>query len=182
MAVAVLAGCGGGGSSGSSNSTAAAKAAKPPASSRAAESTGGEPSAEFVGKGPNGKLAKSGEEAEAADREAASRVVEESLEARASRDWASQCSTLVAALIKQIEESNSLSAATGCAKALAAVAAPATPSALANTMTGPIDALRVSGTQGFAFWHGTGGKDYVIPLFKEGGEWKVGSLVAQEAP
>jgi hypothetical protein len=169
------AGCGGSSSSPDTHSN--------PGPATKSESFQSQPSAEFMGKGPNGKLATVGKEASAAEREAASQVLEENLQGRAAEDWAGQCSTLAAPLVKQIEETATvLNAATGCAKALEAQAVPAAPSALANTMTGPIDAFRVNGAQAFAFWHGTEGKDYVMPLIKEGNEWKVASLVTQKAP
>jgi hypothetical protein len=152
-----------------------------PGSAAASTPTG--QSAEFVGGGPNGKLATLGKEAEAAEREAASRVLEESFQARAARDWAGQCSTLVAPLASQIEQASSvLASGVGCAKALEAQAEKATPSTLVDTMTGPIDVLRVNGNRAFAFYHGTQGEDYVIPMAKEGGEWKVASLLAKKAP
>jgi hypothetical protein len=49
-------------------------------------------------------------------------------------------------------------------------------------MTGPIDALRVENETAYAFYHGTKGEDFVIPMIKEDGEWKVASLQEQEVP
>jgi hypothetical protein len=49
-------------------------------------------------------------------------------------------------------------------------------------MTGRIAALRVEGAEAFAFFHGTGGIDYVIPMKKVDGRWKVGAVAPQEAP
>jgi hypothetical protein len=189
MLVAILAGCGGSGSSNSSESsaststrntepkTSASEAVKP-------EGSKSEPSAEFVGKGKNGKLAKVGREASTAEREGASKVLEESFDAREAGDWKTQCETLAASTVEQIEKSAAvLGAAGGCPKALEAQARPVPPAARANTMIGPIAALRVKGGfNGFAFWHGTEGKDYVIPLIKQGGEWKLVSPQEQEAP
>lgn len=181
VAVAVLAGCGGGSSSteGSASNSAPTTAS----TTSQSEPSGAEPSAEFVGKGKNGTLAKVGTEADASEREAASHVLEESLAARASGDWEAQCATLAAFVIKQVEKAAAiLGASGGCAAALEAESAPTPPSALASTMSGPLAALRVKGKRGFAFYHGAKGKDYVMPMTKEGAEWKVASLQEQGAP
>jgi hypothetical protein len=142
--------------------------------------SGPEPSKEFLGKGKNGKLAKIGQEASAAEREAASQVLERSLNAREEGDWQAQCETLAAAAVEQIEKgAQVLGAGPGCAKALEAQAAPLAPESRENTMTGPIDAFRINQKiNGFAFYHGTKKRDFVIPLIKQGGEWKV--VVPQE--
>jgi hypothetical protein len=120
-----------------------------------------------------------GNEADAAEREAASSILEENMQARADGDWAGQCSTLSAEVIKSIEKGT---AATDCAKALEAQAQPlsASKAARANTMTGPIAALRVESGAAFALYHGTKGVDYVIPMIKEGADWKVAAVVTQE--
>jgi hypothetical protein len=166
-------GCGGSSSSGDSTPSQ-------PASSKGSKS---EPSAEFTGQGPNSGVAKFGKEAAPAEREAASNILEESLQARADGEWEAQCSTLAAPIIKGVEKTGSaLGAGDGCPAALEAQAKPAPESVRANPMTGPIDVLRVGGNRGFALFHGTKGKDYVIPLLREGGEWKVASLVTEEAP
>jgi hypothetical protein len=182
----IVASCGGDDSSSSSSSSESSSNANQTSSTKtdttASTKPSAEPSAEFRGKGPNSEIPTAGKEASVAEREAASKVLEENLEARAARDWEAQCATLTKPLIKGIEKSSSvLGAGSGCAKALEAQAAPASPSSLANTMTGPIDAFRVvGGTRGFALYHGVNGKDYVMPMLMEGGEWKVTSLTEQE--
>jgi hypothetical protein len=179
-------GCGGSGSVSSteSASTESPRTAKKSAGSKSepgTESTS-PPSTEFVGKGQNGKLATLGTVAGDEDREAASRVIEESLQAREAGDWETQCSSLAAATVKQIERSGTvLGRKQGCAKALERQSEAAPPEALASTMTGPIDVLRTAGGErGLAFYHGPEGKDYVIPVRKEGGEWKVEAPQEQE--
>jgi hypothetical protein len=178
MAVLIV-GCGGGGSTSSAGSTSGSSATTSDSSSG-----GGEPSAEFAGKGKNGELATVGKEASVDEREAASQVLEESLTAREEGDWAGQCETLYAQVVEQIVKTGSvLGAGKDCAAALELQAKPTPASARVNTMSGPIAALRViEGERGFAFWHGTGGADYVIPMLKENGEWKVASLKEEEAP
>lgn len=181
VAVVIVAapGCGGGSSSSAGSGSSSDSSETVSQENGSGGST--KPSAEFLGKGENGKLATVGEEASAAEREAASRVIEKSLRARAAGDWATQCTTLAAQLIAGLERrAKTLGAKIGCPSALEAQAAPAPESARDNTMTGPIDVLRINGTQVFAFYHGTENKDYVMPLFDEGGEWKLAVLQEQE--
>jgi hypothetical protein len=185
MTIAVLivttAGCGGGGSSSSSEGSTP-DSGQTTTSGATSEDSNSEPSTEFVGKGENGKLATLGTVASVAEREAASEVLEENMSARAARDWTGQCASLSAAVINQIGKAGAaLGGEVSCEKALEAQAEAATPSTLANTLTGPIDVLRVfGGSRGLAFYHGAQGKDYVIPLEKEDGEWKVAILVEEE--
>jgi len=184
MAV-IVSGCGGGDSSSSDDSSSnVGKQSSTGTSTTASTDSGSEPSAEFKGKGkgPDSKIPTAGKEGSVEEREAASKVLEESLQARAARDWAGQCATLVKSVVEGIEKAGTvLGGGGGCAQALEAQAAPAPPSTLANTMTGPIDAFRVvGGARGFALYHGTKGKDYVMPMLKEGSEWKVASLTEKE--
>jgi hypothetical protein len=162
---AIAAGCGG--RSGSSNGeTAEVEASK-----------------QFLGGGENGKLASFGREADAKEREAASRVLEENLKARASQDFDRQCASLAAGQLRRTEKTRKFFRIKGgCAEGLESQAEVAPPAALRNTMTGSVVALRVAGNRGFAFYHGTGGKDYAMAMQKEGGEWKVGSLTEKEVP
>jgi hypothetical protein len=174
-----LIGCGGGSSSTSDSSSTADSDSTAASKSAESESSAAEPSKEFLSGGKNGKLAKIGKESSAAEREAASRALEKSLNAREAGDWKTQCETLSASAVEQIEQASALTPGTSCAKALEAQAGSLPPFARANTMTGPIDAFRINeGFNGFAFYHGTQGRDYVIPLIKQGGEWKV--VVPQE--
>jgi hypothetical protein len=198
LAVAVVVaalgiGCGGGsdssessspesGSTTTSKTTTSEDSSSGPSKTPPPESSSSEPSREFLGSGRNGKLAKIGKESSVAEREAASVALEKNLNARATGDWATQCATLAASAVEQIEKGASvLGAGTSCPKALEAQAAPVPAAARASTMTGPIDAFRINqGINGFAFYHGTGGKDYVIPMIKQGGEWKVVTLQEEE--
>jgi hypothetical protein len=176
-ALAFLSGCGGGDSTGAPGGTTDSTTAIPSKS----KSNGGEPSAEFLGPGKNGKLAKQGKEVGAAEREAASKVLEESFVARAARDWAGQCATLSAFAAEGVEAEAGKSKG-GCTANLESLGSQAPKAVLENPMIEPIAALRVEGTEAFAFFHGAGGQDYVMPMQKEGDEWKVGSLSPQETP
>jgi hypothetical protein len=157
-------GCSGSSSSGDSGST-----------------TEPEASASFLKPGGKNRIPKFGEEASEDEREAASAVLEESLQARAAGEWEKQCETLTAARAKRATANGG---GGSCASALKVQASPLSQSqaARANTMTGPIDALRVEGDRAFALYHGKKGKDYVMAMKKEGDEWKVSSLTESELP
>ena len=145
----------------------------------AGKSVSGEASRDFATKGGEGKIPNFGEEANAAEREAASTVLEENLMARAAGDWAGQCATLSAAAIKVIKETVPPGEAGSCAEAIKTEAEPLerTQALRANTMTEPIAALRVKGSKGYALYHGTKDAAYAMPMEKEGGQWKVSALV-----
>lgn len=175
------------------DSSASGKAKKenatksPSASTKAGKKTapaeGTEPSAEFAGKGENGELATAGKESTDAEREAASKVLEESLVAAANGEWAKQCATLSRGFVEAIEK-RSKAKKQSCAEnlKLTGEALGGTP---LNPMTEPLAALRVNGNLAFAFFHGSNGtkqKDFVIPMARENGQWKVSALGPQETP
>jgi hypothetical protein len=178
MLAAGLTACGG--SSGSATAEGS-KTTGGSESSSTSEAGSSEPSREFITKGGENKIPTFGQEAEAAEREAASAVLEENLQARAVGDWASQCSSLTEGAIKEVKESSPAAGAKTCAKALEAFAEPlaGTKSVRANTMTGPIAVLRVEGNKAYALYHGTGGKNYAMPMEKVGDEWKVAALITE---
>lgn len=174
----LVVGCGGRSSSTDDSTPTPTSDSSSSTTSKSTESKGSalEPSKEFLSGGKNGQLATIGEESSLVEREAASLALEQSLDARAAGDWAAQCETLASATVEQIEKSASLggSGGPGCAKALEAQARGLPPFARANTMTGPIDAFRINqDINGFAFYHGTRSRDFVIPLIMQRGEWKV---------
>lgn len=166
----VVSACGGGGSSGGSST----KSADP--NEAATHSAKSEPSLEFVGSGPNGKLATEGKESTVAEREEASRIVEEMERAREHRNWAGQCKTFSATYAESTAEGAPKGGPETCAAAVEALARGEGKSVLDSTMIEPIAALRVIGQDAFAFYHGAKGKKYVIPLEKEDGEWRLVAL------
>jgi hypothetical protein len=179
LVAALVAGCG------SDSSSSSSSADTTGSSSSSTTTSDGGSSAEFIKPGGKNKVAKFGQEASDSEREAASAVLEENLQARAAGDWAAQCSSLSKATIKKVEEgAAALGGEKGCEKGLEAQAQPvsATKAIRANTMTGPVAVLRVEGTEAFALYHGAKGVDYAMPMNKEGSDWKVGSLVTQELP
>jgi hypothetical protein len=168
VAAMALAGCGGSSSSSSDSSSPETEASK-----------------QFLNAKGKNKIAKFGEEASVEEREAASKVLEENMKARAAGEWAKQCDLLAAKAIKSLEkavEGLGIPSTKGCFKNLSLEGEPKieTAKVRTNTMTGPIAALRVKGELGYALYHGTEKKDYAMPMEKEGGEWKVARLATIE--
>ncbi len=122
------------------------------------------------------KIVKFGKEGSAEEREAADVVVDESLKARESGDWAGQCATLNKTGMKEIP--GVAGKEKECAKLLEKFASPvsATKEIREDQLEGSIAALRVQGEKGFALFHGKDGNDYALALEKEGGAWKVSSV------
>jgi hypothetical protein len=127
-----------------------------------------------------------GEEAAASEREAASAVLTENLEARQGADFAGQCSSLgkagLESVLGAVKSSEVQSARAECVGSLKSLAEPlsSTKQVRTNTLSGPISALRVKGPKAYALYHGNDGNDYAMPMEKEGGKWLVGSIVTIE--
>jgi hypothetical protein len=175
LLIAVSAGGCGSGSSDSTTSSDSATQVSEPAGSTA-------PSSEFVGKTGNNTPGGFGHVASAAEREAASKVLEENLRARAAGDWAGQCATLT--VDKQGQAGIYAPSGIGCAQGLKVQAEPlsASKDVRADTMTGPIAVLRVEKKLGYALYHGKKHQDYAMLMKKEGGQWKVAHLATNEVP
>jgi hypothetical protein len=178
LLIALVAGCGG---DSSSSSTAAATDASSASTgststdsgSTAPDANSGKPAGGF---GKN-ELSEFGAEAEPAELEAASKVLAENLEARETKDWAGQCASLSAQVVKRVEnEAPAIGAKKGCAARLEEQAPGAPAILFKDTLPGQIDVLRVEGSSAYALYHGNDGKDYAMPMKLENGEWKVDSL------
>jgi len=154
-------------------------------SSTGEEQTAREPSKEFAGPNGENKLVRFGVEASAPERESASAVLNQSFEARASADFEAQCATLTAKEIDKVAGSGKKSASVAqCSAKLKKLAEPLAKSEPFRTdkLEGEVTAMRVKGNRGFAFFHGTDGKDWVMPLEKEGVTWKVAAIQEEEVP
>jgi len=171
----MIAGCGGGSNSDASADSGGAneiEALQP-----------GEPEASKVFLKTKKKIAKFGEEASAKEREAASEVLEENLQAREAGEWAKQCSTLTPTGVKEVTQGAEAQGVKkgSCAEELKGRAEPLSrsKSIRENSMTGPIDALRFKGVSAYALYHGAGGRDYAMSMEKIDGAWKVSSLLEE---
>jgi hypothetical protein len=133
---------------------------------------------------PNNKYAKYGSEASSAELNAASEVLAENLEARESADFAAQCATLSVQANEEISGAKGSSKAKSlCPAALKKLATPlkSTKEHRADNFGGLIAALRVKGgATAYALYHGTDGKDWMMPMYKEGSTWKVTSITGTE--
>jgi hypothetical protein len=134
------------------------------------------PTREFFVPGGDNLVQLYGHEASSAERERASRVVEAWMRARAAGDWEKVCRYFSAETA-----SYALRTATavtgrrkvgGCAKSIAVVFK-RTDRTRTNTMTGPIDSLRIGQGRGYAQYHGNDGRDWIVPVTRERNGWRV---------
>lgn len=163
LLLSVLGGCGGGASSGETQT-------KP---ERIYPWVHG-PAREFLIPDGDNSVQTFGPEAAPAEREAASAVIHAWMQARIAENWTADCRLLSASYIRVLvadAKGVSHGTATSCPQALAYFGDEASGTS-GNTLTGPIDSLLVRGKRGFAQWHGTE-EDWVLPLRKESGQWKV---------
>jgi len=138
------------------------------------------PSAAFEVPGGDNSVQRFGAEASGAERRQASVLVGGYMKAVAADDFAAQCGYLSRDSVEPLERvTDPESEEGGCAQALAQLRA-STPGSTFGAMAGPVGSLRVEGNQGFALYHGKNGTDYVLPLKREGGVWRVASLVPVE--
>jgi hypothetical protein len=137
------------------------------------------PTREFFIPGGNNLIQLYGREGTPAEREEASAVVEAWMQARASGDWAEACRHLNAVTKRKAPiyaSELSQRKVEGCPAGLRSMASEQPAATQANTMTGPIDSLRVGEGQAYAQYHGRQGKDWIVTLEREGGEWKIPAL------
>lgn len=147
--------------------------------------SGGGGSAGFRTPGGDNSIPDYGNEATGAEFEEASDAVVGFLRARAKDDWGTVCSYMAVAALKPIENiasRASQSEVEGCPELLTTLTADAPASSRPSTIGDGIDSLRAEGMRGFALYHGTDGADYFVPLVKEDGEWKVGTLAPTAFP
>jgi hypothetical protein len=177
-----------GGSDDSTQSTAGGTQAETAATteSQGSPQNGKKGSAGFITPGGDNSIQKFGEEADGAELEAATSVLESYMRAFAAGDWAKSCSYLSDSQAKSLQQfaaGTSKLEGKGCAALLPLLVAGAPASARANTLVDGIASLRVGGGErAFALYHGPKGVDYFIPMAKQGGTWKVATLSPQEFP
>jgi hypothetical protein len=177
-----LTACGSSDSTSSSSSTTTSS--DPPAANSGAQVSTKKGSKQFLKKGSStNELVKFGKEAPATEREAASAVITENLVAREAGDFKTQCATMALLVAENVARPKKGAAATkACPADLEKLALPLnkTEPFRINTLEGEIASLRVKGNLGAAYFHGNDGKDYEMPMFKEGVGWKVAALQTTE--
>lgn len=138
------------------------------------------PTRQFLERGGDNAVQTFGKEGTKAEREQASATIHAWLRARAVQDWKKDCSYFGQGYWKSITKDAhgvTKGKVKNCAQALAYFKHEASGDYV-NNLRGPIISLRVGifkGQlhQGYAQYHGTDGKDWIIPVEKEGGRWMV---------
>jgi hypothetical protein len=171
LLVVVLSGCGGG--SGGSTEAAETEARLYPWLKG--------PTRQFLEPGGDNIVQTFGKEASKAEREQASETIEAWMRARAAQDWKKDCSYFGPGYRENIT-SDAHGVTQGkvknCPQALAYFKHKASGTYI-NNLTGPVDSLRVGVykeqlNQGYAQYHGNDGKDWIVPVERVNGQWKVG--------
>jgi hypothetical protein len=180
---ACLAACGGGGSSGTAAGDTSTITAAPPAFLKHAESTAKTAierrkagrAAPFVAPESDNSVPTFGFEAGASERSKAEANLRAYLTARAAHDWPKACTYLATSVKQGYEKLASASARSGakptCARILPTLG-PIRAGVPANPLTGPLVSLRVHGVNAFALFYGPGHQQYMVPMNREGGEWR----------
>jgi hypothetical protein len=165
--VVLIAGCGSGG--GSTTATSKEKTVDwsqyPPG-----------PTRQFIVPGGDNAVQTFGREGTAAERKQVTKTIQAWLRARAAKNWAKDCSYLATSSIKYAESSASYMAqhkVSGCAAALGVMAVKGQKVSLAYNMAGGVVSLRLGEGHGYAQYHGNDGRDWVIPVTRESGVWKI---------
>jgi hypothetical protein len=174
-----FAACGGGSASsdGPPPTSPAASSASPPArprpgplerrEARTDRRTAGR-AAPFVVLGADNSVPTFGHEAPAAERRAAEARVRAFLLARAAEDWPRVCAYLAAGARRGFEQ---LGGHRGrCAAALAGLSAGSPP---VRPLRRALLSLRVHGSHAFALFIAPGARQYMLPMFREAGLWKM---------
>lgn len=187
LASIAAAGCGGGSAS-TSDSKEGAKEEKvdwsmyPPG-----------PTRQFIVPGKDNAVQTFGWEATAAERKQATALIAPWMRARTAKDFSKDCSYFSRGYAKEITEDahtvspdkekvNSYVAGgqKSCAEALAYFGEEASGDFRNTFGDGPVVSLRIDTTHGYAQYHGNDGLDYVVPVAKENGEWRISNATPIE--
>jgi hypothetical protein len=135
-------------------------------------------SEQFLVKGGDNSIQEYGEEADESELREVAEIVHGFYVARASGAWSEACSYLSAGLQKQFEQLASKAEVKGCAPFLEAFTTDL-PAAVWREIT-DVDAasLRHEDEQAFLIYRGAKDVTYAMPLYEEGGEWKITALSA----
>jgi hypothetical protein len=148
------------------------------------------PSREFLVPGGDNVVQTFGEEATMRERQRAFRVIAAWMKARAAQNWKKDCSYFSRAYKHGLVATDAVQVTDGKVTTCPAALAYFGPNASGNyknNLTGPVDSLRVGEAESvggrqvtfaYAQYHGNDGRDWVIPLEREGRQW----TVAKAAP
>jgi hypothetical protein len=166
LAALVMAGCGGSGDGGTETSGDKPDRIYP-------NVTG--PTREFLVANGDNIVQFFGREASVAERKEASHVLNAWMRARAAENWAEDCKYLFPSYRKRlVADAHNVSngKADNCAQALDYFGEAASGD-LVDTLSGQIDSFRVREGKGYAQYHGNDGKDWIVPMNKFEGHWRV---------
>jgi hypothetical protein len=134
------------------------------------------PSRQFLIRDGDNTVQTFGREATKAEREQASEFIQNWMKARAAQNWAKDCTYLSRAYVHSLITTDAMKVSHGkvknCAQGLAYFGHLASGS-YENTLSGPIDSLRVDEGLGYAQYHGNDGHDWIIAVARERGKWWV---------
>jgi hypothetical protein len=177
----------GGGSEGAENDASDRVESKDFVPRPHADSGGG--SQKYVTPGGDNSVQEFGAEAGETDRDAAATAVHNFLDARAQEAWAAACSYLSSEVRKSLEtfavqareaaeqQDKSTPQDTGCPTILAELTNKAAlPELRKEAAEADVRSLRVEGDRAFIIYTNGEGTAIAIPVVKEDGDWRVGSL------
>ncbi|MDQ3724336.1 MAG: hypothetical protein M3335_00355 [Actinomycetota bacterium] len=171
LLLVIGAGCGGGGDS-TTDSASDDQASRPYPWLKG-------PSREFLVPEGDNVVQTYGREAPEAEREEVSRTIEAWMKARAAGQRAVECKYLDPNNVESTVKAASFQEqrkVTSCGEGLSVLSRNGYRGPPANNMTGPIDSLRIGEGRGYAQYHGNDGRDWIVPVRKVDGEWKISSL------
>ena len=128
----------------------------------------------FVRPGTDNSIPTYGSEASPPTRAEATTALETYLQARSKGDWATACAQLGAIPKRQLD---AIAHAGGVRRSTCRSIYPKlTTPERADPLSGAIAALRVKGNRAFALFYGSNGHQYMIPMIREAGSWKVNQV------
>jgi hypothetical protein len=131
--------------------------------------------AAFLVPGGDNSIQRSGSEASAAARAAASAALHAFLTARAAGDWRRACAQLSAPILAQLAQLARRPGST-CPHLLAGLSAAVPPPARRRLAAARVGAFRVSADRGFLLFHTAAGAAYFAPMVREDGRWLLAAL------
>jgi hypothetical protein len=131
-------------------------------------------SAQFRVKGGDNSIQEFGDEGGESELREMAEIVHSFFVARAEGRWSTACSHLAKRNVEQLEQ---LTTKSSCSAALAAFTEPLSPQLEREVTTVDAGSFRHEGAQGFLIYYGAGGTVYSMPMFEEGGSWKVAALI-----
>ncbi|MGN6276446.1 MAG: hypothetical protein ACTHNP_11055 [Solirubrobacterales bacterium] len=167
-ALLLIAGCGGGSTTSASKEKTVDWSQYPPG-----------PTRQFIVPGGDNAVQTFGREAKPAERKQVTKVTQAWLRARAAKNWAKDCRYLATSSVKYAESSASYMAqhkVSGCPAALGVMAVKGQKVSRAYNMAGGVVSLRLGEGHGYAQYHGNEGHDWIIPVTRQDGDWKIATF------